>query len=50
MIEMLRGMNEGKLIAGTPRMRRTTTPTSIEQFAVEFAAAYDTAAQRKKAA
>jgi hypothetical protein len=50
MIEMLRGINEGRLLAGTPRTPQTTTRTSIEQFAVEFADAYATATQRAKAA
>jgi uncharacterized protein YbjT (DUF2867 family) len=40
MIEMLRSMNEGKVIAGTARTPETKTPTSIERFALEFAEAY----------
>jgi uncharacterized protein YbjT (DUF2867 family) len=50
MVEMLRSMNEGKVLVGTPRSSLTTTPTSIEQFAVEFADAYAAATHRAKAA
>jgi len=48
MVEMLRGINEEKVIAGTPRTRESTTSTSIEQFATRFAAEY--AASYRKAA
>ena len=50
MLEMLRGMNEGLLIAGTPRAPESTTATSIEEFAKEFAVAYAAAAHRARAA
>lgn len=51
MIEMLRGMNEGRVIVGgTPRTSDSTTRTSIEQFALEFAATYASTAKIGKAA
>ena len=39
-IEMSRAFNEGRIAAGRPRTPQNTTPTSIEQFAEVFAAAY----------
>jgi len=51
MIEMFRAMNEGKVIVGgTPRTRETTTRTSIEKFALEFAATFTAATKTRKAA
>ncbi len=39
-IEMSQALNEGRFAVGRPRTERNTTPTSIEQFAKIFAAAY----------
>ena len=40
--EMTRGFNEGHVKPMTGRSKENTTPTSIEEFAVSFAAAYNT--------
>ena len=50
MIEMLRGMNEERVIAGTTRTPTSTTPTSIETFAWAFADLYASPAKRARAA
>lgn len=50
MIDMLTSINEGRLIAGTPRTAWSTTPTSIEAFAWEFVQAYTAATHRAAAA
>jgi len=39
-IEMYRGFNEGRVTATETRSKENTTPTTIEEFAATFAAAY----------
>ena len=39
-IEMSEAINEGRVAVGRPRTAQNATPTSIEQFAEVFAAAY----------
>ncbi len=39
LVEMYRAMNEKRLVAVQPRSPRTTTPTTIDAFAAEFAKA-----------
>ncbi|MFH0953484.1 MAG: hypothetical protein V1873_04055 [Verrucomicrobiota bacterium] len=40
MIEMLQGFNEGRIRAAEARSKVNTTPTTIEEFAKDFAKAY----------
>jgi hypothetical protein len=39
-VEMARGFNDGIIVGVEPRSSETTTPTSLEDFAGTFAAAY----------
>ncbi len=40
MVEMYRGFNEGLVRAAEPRTKENSTPTTLEEFAKGFAAAY----------
>ena len=48
-IDMSRALNEGRFAVNRPRTAANTTPTSIEEFADTFAAAYEAAGHRKAA-
>ena len=48
-IEMSRALNEGLFAVNRPRRPENTTPTSIEEFADIFAAAFEAAAMKKAA-
>jgi uncharacterized protein YbjT (DUF2867 family) len=48
-IEMGRALNDGLFAVGRPRNAENTTPTSIEEFAGVFAAAYDAPALKSAA-
>ena len=48
-VEMSRGINEGLFGVNRPRTAENTTPTTIEEFAGVFAAAFEATAPRKAA-
>jgi uncharacterized protein YbjT (DUF2867 family) len=48
-IEMSRALNNGLFAVKRPRTIENTTPTSIEEFAYTFAAAFETASHKKAA-